>query len=72
MATVLDKRVSSHAVLVLRTGQGDYVLDNATNQILPWTKTGYTFLKLQDPKRKSTWRAVMEGGLFSRKAVKGQ
>lgn len=65
MSTVLDKQLKSHAVLVLRTSKGDYVLDNLTNDILPWTDTGYTFLKLQNPKALSRWHAVMSGGVIS-------
>jgi predicted transglutaminase-like cysteine proteinase len=50
IATVLDLRGSRHAVLVLRTDKGDLVLDSLNNRIRHWTKTGYTFLKLQNPK----------------------
>lgn len=65
MTTVLDRKGGSHAVLVLRTGAGDYVLDNLTNQIKPWGRTGYTFLRMQDPQQKHQWRALFAGGLFS-------
>ena len=44
MATVLDLRGKSHAVLVFRTDRGDVVLDSLTDRIRHWTKTGYTFL----------------------------
>lgn len=65
LTTVLDRKGGSHAVLVLRTGAGDYVLDNLTNQIKPWGRTGYTFLRMQDPQRPQQWRALFAGGLFS-------
>ncbi|MEM6887077.1 MAG: transglutaminase-like cysteine peptidase [Pseudomonadota bacterium] len=65
IATVLDKRLTSHAVLVLRTAQGDYILDNQNNRILPWQDTGYTFLKLQDPGALSNWHAIMVGGVIT-------
>lgn len=65
IATVLDKRLNSHAVLVLRTSKGDLILDNLTNRIMPWAKTGYTFLKVQNPKSLSQWHAVMAGGVIS-------
>lgn len=64
IATVLDKKLNSHAVLVLRTQKGDLVLDNLTNLIKPWKETGYTFLKLQDPNALSRWQAVIAGGLI--------
>jgi len=65
IATVLDKKMRSHAVLVLRTSSGDMVLDNLTGKMLPWQKTGYTFLKLQNPKSLSRWDAVLAGGVIS-------
>ena len=65
ISTVLDRNLNSHAVLVLRTAAGDMVLDNLTNKILPWAKTGYTFLKLQNPKALSKWDAVLAGGVIN-------
>lgn len=62
IATVLDSRRGGHAVLVVRTDTGDVVLDNLTNRILPWTKTRYTFLRMQDPKSPNRWVGVFEGG----------
>ncbi len=64
IATVLDRSMGSHAVLVLRTAAGDYVLDNLTHRILPWSQTGYTFLKLQNPRVLSRWDVVLAGGLM--------
>ncbi|NGQ89651.1 transglutaminase-like cysteine peptidase [Rhodobacter sp. HX-7-19] len=64
IATVLDRKRQSHAVLVLRTGAQDLVLDNMTNRILSWEKTGYTFLRLQDPRQPSRWVSVLAGGMF--------
>lgn len=65
IATVLDRKLNSHAVLVLRTKGGDLVLDNLTNKIKPWKKTGYTFLKLQNPMSLNRWDAVLAGGVIS-------
>lgn len=64
IATVLDRRREAHAVLVLRTAAGDYVLDNLTNRIKPWDRTGYSFLRMQDPQSASGWTLVMRGGIF--------
>lgn len=55
IAAVLDKKNNVHAVLVLRTAMGDYVLDNLTSRVLPWNKTGYAFLRMQDPNQPSRW-----------------
>lgn len=69
IATVLDRQNQSHAVLIVRTGRQDLVLDNMTGRILPWQKTGYTFLRLQNPARPSGWVAVLAGGIFADTAV---
>ena len=43
LATALDRRGGSHAVLIVRTDQGDLVLDNLTNSIRDWRSTGCGF-----------------------------
>jgi predicted transglutaminase-like cysteine proteinase len=65
LATVLDRRLQSHAVLVLRTDRGDFVLDNLTTEIKPWLATGYTFLKVQNPQAKGSWVGALTGGVLS-------
>jgi len=45
MTVVIDELGEGHAVLVIRTNRGDYVLDNKTSSILPWSKTGYVYIK---------------------------
>ncbi|MCV2873284.1 transglutaminase-like cysteine peptidase [Defluviimonas sp. WL0050] len=64
IATVLDRNRGAHAVLVLRTSGGDYVLDNLGNRIKPWRDTGYSFIRMQDPNRPDRWVAVLAGGVF--------
>lgn len=64
LTTVLDRRGDAHAVLVLRSGSGDFVLDNLTDRIKPWGQTGYTFLRMQDPAAPEQWRALFAGGVF--------
>lgn len=68
IATVLDRKRGSHAVLVLRTAAGDYVLDSLVGSIKPWRATGYSFLKMQDPASPSRWNAIFSGGIFAAKA----
>lgn len=64
IAAVLDRKRQSHAVLVVRTGTQDLVLDNMHNRILPWNKTGYTFLRIQDPRQPNRWVSVFAGGML--------
>ncbi|WP_279359180.1 transglutaminase-like cysteine peptidase [Methylobacterium indicum] len=45
MTVVIDEKGEGHAVLMLRTDRGDFVLDNKTSAVLPWHKTGYTYIK---------------------------
>jgi predicted transglutaminase-like cysteine proteinase len=61
LAVVIGSTEELHAVLVLRTKQADYVLDNLESRILPWTATGYTFLKMQDPADGAHWDAILQG-----------
>lgn len=68
IATVLDRKRGSHAVLVLRTAAGDYVLDTLVGKIKPWRATGYSFLKMQDPDAPTRWNAIFAGGIFSPRA----
>ena len=59
IAVVLDRRGDNHAVLVLRHGSGDLVLDSLSRRILPWNRTGYTFLAMQSSDDKTQWEVVM-------------
>lgn len=65
IATVLDRQRQPHAVLVVRADEGDYILDNLTNRIMRWDRTGYSFIRMQDPTAPSRWAAVYAGGVFA-------
>ena len=45
MTVVIDRLGDGHAVLMVRTDRGDFILDNKTDAILPWVRTGYVFAK---------------------------
>jgi predicted transglutaminase-like cysteine proteinase len=60
ITVVLDELLSGHAVLTLRTTEGDLILDNRRDDILPWSKTNYTFLKRQSAENPNVWAALME------------
>jgi len=66
-AVVEGFRLPYHAVLVLRTMDGDYVLDNLTDRIEPWEETGYDFVIRQSAAAPANWvrvsgRAAIELG----------
>lgn len=47
-----------HAVLVVRTSEGDLVLDNRHDAVRPWTRTDLTWLKIQSPDNPRRWLAI--------------
>ncbi|MEM8731707.1 MAG: transglutaminase-like cysteine peptidase [Pseudomonadota bacterium] len=51
-----------HAVLILRTTDGDYVLDNLRDRILPWEDTGLDFVMRQAAGEAMAWVAVADRG----------
>ena len=51
MTVVIDEENAGHAVLMIRTDRGDFVLDNKRNAILPWSQTGYVYVKRESQYR---------------------
>jgi predicted transglutaminase-like cysteine proteinase len=45
MTAVIDGQGQGHAVLMVLTDRGDFILDNKRKAILPWRRTGYDFIK---------------------------
>jgi predicted transglutaminase-like cysteine proteinase len=59
LITVVRKQDGEgHAVLTVRTSQGDYILDNLTNEIKLWTDTPYSYVKRQDEGDSGRWVAI--------------
>ena len=50
-----------HAVLTVRTAQGDFILDNLDRQVKPWYETSYTFLKRQASFNTGRWVSIENG-----------
>lgn len=48
IAVVLDPLGEGHAVLMIRTDRGDFILDNQTKAVLAWDKTAHTLIKRED------------------------
>jgi predicted transglutaminase-like cysteine proteinase len=57
MTIVRDREGEGHAILTVATDRGDFVLDNLTNAIRPWTATGYRFVKRQSRQDPNVWVA---------------
>ena len=57
MTVVIDEEGQGHAVLMVRTERGDFILDNKRDAVLPWRRTGYTFVK-RESANGSAWVAL--------------
>jgi len=55
MTSVVTRRGESHAVLMVRTDRGDFVLDNLNSLVKPWSATGYRFISMQSPDNPRMW-----------------
>lgn len=52
-----------HAVLTMRTSEGDYILDNLSADVKLWTDTPYTFLKRQASFSAGRWVTIENGNV---------
>lgn len=55
---VMQRNGEAHLVLAVRTDQGDLILDNLRDDILPFRKTGYRFVKIQDGQQPREWNVI--------------
>ncbi len=58
ITVVFDENGDGHAVLMVRTDGGDFVLDNRRTAVLRWSETGYEFLKRQSQSNPRIWVAM--------------
>lgn len=58
ITVVLDERGEGHAVLMVRTQAGDFVLDNRRDEIKRWGETRYQYLKRQSAENPRKWLAL--------------
>jgi predicted transglutaminase-like cysteine proteinase len=49
-----------HLVVVVRTAQGDFVLDNLNPTIKPWSKVPYRWVRVQRPSNPLFWSTVRQ------------
>lgn len=61
MTVVRKPDGEGHAVLTLRTSDGDFILDNLDNEVKPWYQTPYTFLKRQASFNTGRWVTIENG-----------
>lgn len=58
LAVVRTSRGEGHLVLVVRTAEGDFVLDNLRSGIIAWSRTGYEWLQVQSPRNPHYWSTI--------------
>jgi predicted transglutaminase-like cysteine proteinase len=58
ITVVRDENNEGHAVLTVRTDDGDFVLDNKHNEIRLWGETGYGFVKRQSEYDPALWLSL--------------
>lgn len=58
MTVVRKADGEGHAVLTVRTAQGDFVLDNLDGGVKLWTQTPYRFLKRQAANNSGRWVTI--------------
>jgi predicted transglutaminase-like cysteine proteinase len=60
ITVVRDKHGDGHAVLTVKFDKGEFILDNQNDQILPWSDTGYRFVKRQSQTDPNLWVSLGE------------
>ena len=62
LTAAIDEDGAPHAVMMVRTDRGDFILDNKRSAVLPWRKTAYIYLQREGDTGR-TW--VSLGGAFA-------
>jgi predicted transglutaminase-like cysteine proteinase len=55
LLTMARRRGEAHTVLVVRTRDGDFVLDNMSDEVLPVNRTGLGYVKMQSENNSARW-----------------
>ncbi|MGJ0506318.1 MAG: transglutaminase-like cysteine peptidase [Methylocystis sp.] len=58
MTVVKDQHGDGHSVLMVRTSRGDFVLDNLIDEVKPWSRTPYRFVKRQSQENQNVWVSI--------------
>jgi predicted transglutaminase-like cysteine proteinase len=62
MTVVIDHNGDGHLILMVRTDRGDLILDNMRQEIVPWDRTGYRFVKRQSEFNHNEWVSIQVQG----------
>jgi predicted transglutaminase-like cysteine proteinase len=61
MTVVHDGHDDGHAILMVRTDHGDFMLDNLNDELKGWRQTGYRFVKRQSQADPNVWVTLIDG-----------
>ena len=59
LTVAYDTKDNAHAVLIAATDRGDYVLDNRTDDVLPWMMTNYRWSMRQSAANETVWLRLL-------------
>lgn len=57
MTVVIDELNEGHAVLMIRTDRGDFILDNKTDEVLAWHETPYVYVS-RESQHGTAWTSL--------------
>lgn len=61
ITVVRQRNGEGHAVLTVRTAQGDFVLDNLDAEVKAWSETPYVYVKRQSSSDTGRWVSIESG-----------
>jgi predicted transglutaminase-like cysteine proteinase len=60
MTIVLDLNGEGHTILTVKTDRGDFILDNLSDEVRPWSAPGYRFVKRQSQEDPNVWVSIVD------------
>ncbi len=60
ITVVKEKNGDGHSVLTIATNRGEFILDNLSDEVKPWAKAPYRFVKRQSQMAPNIWVAIGE------------
>ena len=57
---VKDENGEGHAILTVKTDRGDFILDNMSDEVKPWARLPYRFVKRQSQTDPNAWEQLGE------------
>jgi predicted transglutaminase-like cysteine proteinase len=60
MTIVLDLSGEGHTILTVKTDRGEFILDNLSDEVRPWSAPGYRFVKRQSQEDPNVWVSIID------------